>query len=161
MMQPQSTLFRGPNEHVGPLKKDQCTLTPKTCPLRKALQRGEGRGEGQVTLNKPLPPHPARKSAPTSPRWGEVEQAARHCASRSAVRTPHPFHLTVAQVSTFCQTTRARSAVIRRRRPNGRQTAARVARACAHAAGVSAHESVVSHADGGRRAGKTLSTPRR
>src|SRR5215475_15278255 len=37
-------------------------------------QRGEGRGEGQVTLNKPLPPHPARKSAPTSPRWGEVEQ---------------------------------------------------------------------------------------
>src|SRR5262245_65368002 len=131
MMQPQSTLFRGPNEHVGPLKKDQCALTPKTCPLRKALQ------------------------------GGEVEQAARHCASRSAVRTPHPFHLTVAQVSTFCQTTRARSAVIRRRRPNGRQTAARVARACAHAAGVSAHESVVSHADGGRRAGKTLSTPRR
>src|SRR5262245_59425974 len=74
--------------------------------------------------------------------------------------TPHPFHLTVAQVSTFCQTTRARSAVIRRRRPNGRQTAARVARACAHAAGVSAHESVVSHPDGGRRAGKTLSQPR-
>src|SRR5215475_13995453 len=42
MMQPQSTLFRGPNEHVGPLKKDQCALTPKTCPLRKALHRGEG-----------------------------------------------------------------------------------------------------------------------
>src|SRR5215475_8228296 len=45
MMQPQSTLFRGPNEHVGPLKKDQCALTPKTCPLRKALQRGEGARE--------------------------------------------------------------------------------------------------------------------
>src|SRR5215475_11556410 len=42
MMQPQSTLFRGPNEHVGPLKKDQCALTPKTCPLRKALPWGEG-----------------------------------------------------------------------------------------------------------------------
>src|SRR5262245_47176800 len=41
MMQPQSTLFRGPNEHVGPLKKDQCALTPKICPLRKALRRGE------------------------------------------------------------------------------------------------------------------------
>src|SRR5215475_1915786 len=44
MMQPQSTLFRGPNEHVGPLKKDQCALTPKTCPLRKALRWGEGAG---------------------------------------------------------------------------------------------------------------------
>src|SRR5262245_21310866 len=55
MMQPQSTLFRGPNEHVGPLKKDQCALTPKICPLRKAL------------------------------RWGEVEQVARPRASQVRV----------------------------------------------------------------------------
>src|SRR5215510_13059142 len=76
MMQPQSTLFRGPNEHVGPLKKDQCALTPKTCPLRKALHRGEVeqarlqcvlRGAAKVNRSPPSPPpslHPTadRKS---------------------------------------------------------------------------------------------------
>src|SRR5215475_3716292 len=77
MMQPQSTLFRGPNEHVGPLKKDQCALTPKTCPLRKALQWGEGRVRGRVTLDKPVPL--TRAFGATSPRWGEVEQEARPC----------------------------------------------------------------------------------
>src|SRR5262245_30445985 len=80
MMQPQSTLFRGPNEHVGPLKKDQCALTPKTCPLRKALRRGEGWGEGASDSRSTLAPSPdllrfVRKS--TSPRRGEVEQVAR------------------------------------------------------------------------------------
>src|SRR5215475_9132948 len=69
MMQPQSTLFRGPNEHVGPLKKDQCALTPKTCPLRKALQWGEGWGEGVSDFRLALAPSPGSLRDPTSPQW--------------------------------------------------------------------------------------------
>src|SRR5262252_4402837 len=54
---------------------------------------GEGRGEGVKNLDnaRHVPPHPARKCAPTSPRRGEVEQTARprvppvapNCVNRS------------------------------------------------------------------------------
>src|SRR5215475_8942276 len=80
MMQPQSTLFRGPNEHVGPLKKDQCALTPKTCPLRKALRWGEGWGEGVSDFRLALAPSPGSLRDPTSPQWGEVARVAPPCA---------------------------------------------------------------------------------
>src|SRR5215510_4836925 len=47
---------------------------------------------GRVTLNTPLPPHPARKSAPTSPHRGEVEQVAYPRVWRQAVTECHtPF----------------------------------------------------------------------
>src|SRR5262245_11569482 len=91
MMQPQSTLFRGPNEHVGPLKKDQCALTPKICPLRKALQGGEVdlqakpwrseasrvRGQGpNLKGRSPLTPtlSPAGRGSPP-PQAGPPQQA--------------------------------------------------------------------------------------
>src|SRR5262245_4257223 len=83
MMQPQSTLFRGPNEHVGPLKKDQCALTPKTCPLRKALQWGEvgsRRDPGERARAYGEPPAP---SPQPSPQWREGARRVRGeaCAS--------------------------------------------------------------------------------
>src|SRR5215510_12236710 len=95
MMQPQSTLFRGPNEHVGPLKKDQCALTPKTCPLRKALQWGEvapkARVRGQGPLESHSPPRPNPLPA------GERERAEISITSASKLEVlkgsyPHERH---------------------------------------------------------------------
>src|SRR5262245_8606641 len=40
-------------------------------------QRGEGWGEGASDCRKVRPPSPGSLRDPTSPRWGEVEQAAR------------------------------------------------------------------------------------
>src|SRR5262245_65707888 len=92
MMQPQSTLFRGPNEHVGPLKKDQCALTPKICPLRKALHWGEGarRVRGRIIASaKSMLAAPAAKAwrqGAHQPRGPSRRQRAAHlCLERAAM----------------------------------------------------------------------------
>src|SRR5262245_11822895 len=50
-------------------------------------RRGEGRGEGAVNLEKPLPPSPGSLRDLTSPPWGEVEQVARPRACPERVIT--------------------------------------------------------------------------
>ena len=50
-------------------------------------RRGEGRGEGAriARSGKTLSPSPGAPSAPTSPRWGEVERVALRAHEFSSV----------------------------------------------------------------------------
>src|SRR5262249_57252734 len=45
---------------------------------------GEGGGEGASESRQDRPPSPGAPRAPTSPRWGEVEQAALSCLNVAA-----------------------------------------------------------------------------